>query len=59
MLARIRVKMDSICLFLRPYAKSSKILFFGGADKSLEQAISAMLLVNEGIIRQLRIQFLP
>lgn len=59
MLARIRVKMDSICLFLRPYAKSGKILFFGGADKSLEQAISAMLLVNEGIIRQLRIQFLP
>lgn len=59
MLAHIRVQMDSICLFLSPYAKSGEILFFGGADKSLEQTISDMLVVNEGIILQLRIQFLP
>lgn len=58
MLAHIRVKMDSICLFLSPYAKSEKILLFVCADTSLEVTISDMLLVNEGIFPQPRIQLL-
>lgn len=49
MLAHIHVKMDSICLFLSPYAKSEKILLFSCADTSPEQTISDMLLGNKGI----------
>lgn len=59
MLAHTRVKMDSICLFLSPYAKSEKILLFCCSDTSLELTISDMLLVNEGIFPQPRIKLLP
>lgn len=48
MLAHIHVKMDSISLFLSPYAKSEKILLFSCADTSPVQTISDMLLGNKG-----------